>query len=298
MNKVMHIAELYRYPLKSGAAEQLASAEISNTGILFDRHWMVVSESGRFISQREKGAQKLSLMRAVLNDGSVELIAPERQPLIVPFEDPSHQKITVELHGKIYQGMDAGDTAAKWISDFLPPWKGERFRLVYFPSDEVRKTRDIYTQRATAETEFADGYAVLVTNRASLDDLNSRLTGNGVDPVNMSVFRPNVVLGGIEAWGEDSLREIQIGDVILEIVKPCGRCPITGVTQETGTFSKRPLEPRKTLETFHAGRHLLKTFPHLEADLLDSPMFGQNAVVVRPGRINANDPITVLSTRP
>ncbi len=80
-------------------------------------------------------------------------------------------------------------------------------------------------------------------------------------------------------------------------MKPCGRCPITGVTQELGTFSAKPNEPRTTLKDIHAGRHLTDKFPELEAELLDTPMFGQNAIVVRPGAIRVRDKIEVLSTR-
>ncbi len=119
----------------------------------------------------------------------------------------------------------------------------------------------------------------------------------GADPVQMNVFRPNLVIGGSAAWAEDELKQIQIGDAILEVVKPCARCPITGVTQELGSFSKSPQEPRKTLKSFHAGKHLVARFPNLEEELLDMPMFGQNAVVVRPGTVRVGDEIQVLSTR-
>lgn len=293
----MRVTEINRYPLKSGAADSLNNAELTLTGLTFDRHWMVVTESGRFISQREKGAQKLSLVRAVLLDEGVELFAPDKPSLMVPFESSDPRKMRVELHGDFYEGIDAGDDAARWFSEFLPSWKGESFRLVYFPSDSVRSTKDHYTQLDSAVTEFADGYAVLIANEESLADLNPRLEAAGADPVQMNVFRPNLVIGGSAAWAEDNLKQIQIGDAILEVVKPCARCPITGVTQELGSFSKSPQEPRKTLKSFHAGKHLVAKFPNLEEKLLDEPMFGQNAVVVRPGTVTVGDEIRVLSRR-
>jgi uncharacterized protein YcbX len=293
----MQVTEINRYPLKSGAADTLNNGELTLTGLTFDRHWMVVTESGRFISQREKGAQKLSLVRALLGDEGLELFAPGKDPLIVPFESATPRRITVELHDEFYEGVDAGDEAAQWFSEFLPPWKNESFRLVYFPSNYVRSTKGRYTQLDSAVTQFADGYAVLITNEASLADLNQRLEAAGVDPVKMNVFRPNIVIGGGAAWAEDELKQLQIGDAIVEVVKPCGRCPITGVTQELGSFSRSPQEPRRTLEDFHAGKDLIAKFPNLEEQLLDKAMFGQNAVVIRPGAVRVGDEIKVLSTR-
>lgn len=293
----MHLSEIYRYPLKSGAAEPLESAEMRLPGISFDRHWMVVTESGRYITQREKGAQKLALIKCVVGDHSVEFIAPDSPPLSIPLSRREERHISVELFDKTLLGADAGDEAARWISDYLPMWRGEKFRLIHFPSNYTRDTRGHYTQLETAQTEFADGYAALITNRASLEELNRRLGDAGVDPVLMSVFRPNLVIDGADAWAEDNLRQIQIGEVVLEVVKPCARCPITGVNQESGMFSQKPLEPRKTLSSFHAGRHLIQQFPELTDDLLDSPMFGQNAVVVRGGTIQRNDRIAIISKR-
>jgi len=256
-----------------------------------------VSESGRFISQREKGAQKLSLVRAVVSDEGLELFAPDKTPLLIPLESANPRRMQVELHGSFYQGVDAGDEAAQWLSEFLPQWQGESFRLVSFPSDYVRSTQGHYTQENSAVTEFADGYAVLITNESSLADLNPRLTAVGADPVQMNVFRPNLVIAGGEPWAEDGFKQLRIGEAVLEVVKPCGRCPITGVTQELGTFSRKPQEPRKTLKEFHAGRHLVTQFPNLEQDLLDKPMFGQNAIVIKPGVVRVDDEIEILSRR-
>jgi uncharacterized protein YcbX len=293
----MQVTEINRYPLKSGAADSLKMGQLTPTGLTFDRHWMVVSESGRFISQRDKGAQKLSLVRAAILDEGLELLAPDKSPLIVPFENASPRIIEVELHDQLYKGIDAGDEAARWFSELLPPWKGESFRLVYFPSDYTRSTKGHYTQDESAVAEFADGYAVLITNESSLADLNPRLESKGIAPVLMNVFRPNIVIGGAAPWEEDDVKRLQIGDAILEVVKPCARCSMTGVTQERGNFSKSPQQPRATLKEFHAGKHLLKQFPNLEDDLLDMPMFGQNAIVVQPGNVAVGDEITIISRR-
>ena len=51
-------------------------------------------------------------------------------------------------------------------------------------------------------------------------------------------FRPNLVLSGLDAHGEDHLDEIVFdtdeGPVRLKLVKPCARCSIPDVDPERG----------------------------------------------------------------
>ncbi|MFX5956912.1 MOSC domain-containing protein, partial [Acinetobacter baumannii] len=49
-------------------------------------------------------------------------------------------------------------------------------------------------------TRFSDGYPILLTTRASLDDLNQRLQRQGRAELPMNRFRPNIVLENIPAF--------------------------------------------------------------------------------------------------
>ena len=54
----------------------------------------------------------------------------------------------------------------------------------------------------------------------------------------MARFRPNLVLDGLDAHGEDALDEIAFdtpgGPVRLKMAKPCSRCEIPDVDPRTG----------------------------------------------------------------
>jgi hypothetical protein len=86
---------------------------------------------------------------------------------------------------------------------------------------------------------FADGFPLLVTTSASLEDFNKVLS----HPVRMDRFRPNIVVEGAEAWEEDEWSRARVGDVELCLLKPCGRCPVVDIDQESGR-----------LESSHYGR--------------------------------------------
>jgi len=90
---------------------------------------------------------------------------------------------------------------------------------------------------------FADGYPILVCTRASLAALNARLP----TPVPMERFRPNLVLDGLAPFAEDGIRAVRIGAVVLRLVKPCTRCTVPAVDQESG---ERSTDPAPALKEF------------------------------------------------
>ncbi|SUG48404.1 Flavodoxin reductases (ferredoxin-NADPHreductases) family 1 [Salmonella enterica subsp. arizonae] len=96
---------------------------------------------------------------------------------------------------------------------------------------------------------FADGYPYLLTNEASLRDLQRRCSAG----VQMEQFRPNLVISGVAAWEEDSWKVLRIGDVIFDVVKPCSRCIFTTISPEKG--QKHPSgEPLATLQSFRTAQ--------------------------------------------
>ena len=100
-----------------------------------------------------------------------------------------------------------------------------------------------WTGGREATTQFADGFSLLVTSQASLAGLNERLAAAGQPPVDMRRFRPNIVLGGLQAHDEDRTGAMTIdtggGLAVIEPVKPCARCPIPDIDPDTATPSHR-----------------------------------------------------------
>jgi hypothetical protein len=159
-----------------------------------------------------------------------------------------------------------GELCAQWFSDFL----GRRVRLVRFDPEQRRLSERRWSGAIEAETGFADGFPLLVTAAASMPVLNQRLQAQGAGPVTMARFRPNLVLDGLDAHGEDALDEITFttgeGPVRLKLVKPCARCPIPDVDPQTGVPG-------------HAVTDALMGY-RADARLDGSLTFGMNAVIV------------------
>jgi hypothetical protein len=82
----------------------------------------------------------------------------------------------------------------------------------------------------------------------------------------MERFRPNLVLRGLPAWAEDRIDTLSLGPVELRLVKPCTRCTIPSIDQQSG---ERSTDPAPALKQFRFSK------------ALRGVMFGENAVIVR-----------------
>lgn len=228
------IARLFIYPVKSCAAVELQQAELGETGLALDRSWMVVDPEGLFVTQRE--LPRMALVQPVLQPEGLGLRAPGMPDLRIGLQREGDAVGVQVWHDRV-QACDMGPQAARWFSDFL----GRPLRLVRFAPGQRRLSSFKWTAGLEAPNEFSDGYPVLLSSEASLQDLNRRLQDAGHAAVQVERFRPNVVLGGIEAFDEDRLEAVHIGTaagpVTLRPVKPCSRCPIPDIDPKTALSS-------------------------------------------------------------
>jgi MOSC domain-containing protein len=249
------ITGLFSYPVKSCRGIAHERAQLAATGFEGDRHWMLVRPNGRFVTQRE--LPRMALVGTQLNAAYLVLAAPGMPDLEVSREAAGVARdVTVwKFDGR---GIDCGDQAAAWATQFLET----PLRLVRFDPSAPRVCSPEWTLDTRAVTEFSDGYPILVISRASLADLNARLP----QALPMERFRPNVVIDGVEAYDEDRIHELRAGPVTLRIVKPCARCSITTTDQDRGAVDG--VEPLRTLKEYRYDSRL------------KGVLFGQNAIIV------------------
>jgi uncharacterized protein YcbX len=215
---------------------------------------MLVDMRGTFLSQRTH--PQLAQIEPVLGPNGLRLKAPSLEPLDVPYATCG-EELPVRVHGDPCIGIDQGSNAYEWASQAV----GQPARLVRVPAEPKRSANPRFAGSIRAPMGFADGFPLLVCNQASLDDLNTRLP----EPIPMARFRPNIVLTGLEAWAEDHIDTVAVGSLTLKLVKPCTRCTIPSVDQDTGL---RATDPTPALKAFRFDR------------ALHGVTFGENAVIV------------------
>lgn len=257
------IQQLFVYPVKSCAGVEVREAVLTETGLDLDRAWMVVDAAGRFVSQRE--LPRMALIQPQLKQFEMVLRAPGMLALHVAL-DTVEDPVTVQIWKDTVQAYGMGAVAAQWFTDFL----GQPLRLVRFDPDFRRLSSLQWTGGVEAPNQFADGFPVLVTSVASVDELNQRLAVAGHAAVGVARFRPNVVLQGIDAHDEDRVDMFHIttpeGAVQLQPVKPCTRCPIPDIDPATATSSPEVGD-------------MLRTYRQ-DARVNGAITFGMNAIVV------------------
>jgi uncharacterized protein len=263
----VRIDSLYVHPVKSCAGIAVNESLVIETGLEFDRAWMVVDAFGTFVTQRE--LPRMALIRPTLKTHEMVLRAPGMLALHIAL-DAVEQPVPVTVWRDTVPAYDMGDLAAQWFSDFLGPFKGGKLRLARFDPAHKRLSNRKWTGDVEAENAFSDGFPILVASTAGLAEVNRRLALVGHAPVTLSRFRPNIVLDGLEAHGEDHLDQIRFetaeGPVRLKLVKPCARCPIPDVD---------PL----TAERGHAVGDTLASY-RADARLEGAITFGMNAVIL------------------
>jgi hypothetical protein len=238
----MRIAGLFIYPVKSLRGCAVPAVEVDPLGFAGDRRFLVVDDSGRFLTQRT--LPRMALVAARLAGGTLTLSADGAGSVAVPATpEPAAPLRTVSIwkHEGL-QAEDCGPDAARWLGSFL----GQPVHLVRI-GPAFR--RDVLKKAARPGDRFAfnDGSPVLVTGEASLAALNDRIQENGGEPVPMDRFRPNLVLAGCAPFAEDAFPTLRIGEVLLRNAGKSDRCIVTTTDQLTGERGKEPL---RTLATF------------------------------------------------
>ena len=245
------IARLFVYPVKSCAGIEVQEALLTDTGLDLDRAWMVVDANGLFLTQR--ALPRMALIRPQLKSEEMVLRAPGMLALHVAI-DAVEAPITVTVWRDTVPAWDMGPVAAQWFSDFL----GQPCRLVRFDPEQRRLSSMDWTGGVEAPNQFADGFPVLIASEASVQELNRRLQAGGHATVGIERFRPNVVLAGVEPHDEDRVDLVRVeggaeGELHLQPVKPCARCPIPDIDPATAESSPAVGD---TLRTYRQDKRL------------------------------------------
>jgi len=259
------IEGLFIHPVKGCAPIAVRSARVTRRGLEDDRRWMVVDETGRFLSQRELPAMGAVAVRIA----GAALIVDEDLALPRALADGPRRPVTVWSHtGEAIVHAEG----SAWFSRRL----GRPCSLVFMPDDVVRPVNPA-RGRPGDVVSFADGYPVLLATEASRAEVERRA---GV-PIAMARFRPNVVTSAPAPFDEDRWRALTLGAVSFRNVKPCERCVVTTLDPITQAAGKEPL---RTLSTFRARDGAV--------------WFGVNLIPDAEGELHVGDPVAVTEFQP
>lgn len=266
---MLRLSALCIYPIKSLGGITLSEARVTDRGLAHDRRWMLVDHQKQAITQRQ--VPSMALLQPMITGDTLQVHRRDRPDVsfTFPIRIDASPRITVQVFEDVCEAVPVSVEADAWFSQQL----GTACQLVHMPDDSLRPVDEQYAQHGEV-TSFSDAYPLLVIGQASLDHLNQRLE----IPLPMDRFRPNLVFTGGEAHAEDQWHNFTVGKVGFTVAKPCARCVVTTIDQQTAARGKEPL---KTLSTFRQQGHKV--------------MFGQYVLVKQRGSVAVGDAIVADS---
>ena len=229
----MKLVELYRYPIKSAAAQSIRQAHFGPLGLEGDRQRVLASPDGRFVTARECPR----LARIYWVDSTLEYCGQRSPAVTFAGEDQ-----VVSVWKRTQSGVSASAAVNDWLSDVLE----QPVTLLQLPSNESQ--------------HYGDSQPVMVLFRETAQRIE-RALGR---PFSALQLRPNLVIDGGEAFTEKTLTTLQVGSVTLAAVEPCTRCKMINLAPDTEVYP-RPLDVSSTLMQlqpgFVAGHHFAVASP-------------------------------------
>jgi len=262
---MIKIKDIIIYPVKGLAGISLNECLALEKGLEHDRRFMLVEPDGKFISQREY--PKLALFKTKILGEHLE-ISYGNSELRIPLlkEETKLQVVTVWEHN--VEAYRSDPSIDEWFSDHL----GKSCLLVYM-NEQNSRVKLLKKSPDTTQVSFADGYPYLFLGTESMELLNQKM---GLD-YKIDRFRANIILETVESHIEDTLDHVSFSGTAFRMIKPCARCQVTTIDQNTG---KRGKEPLKTLATYRKKDHKI--------------YFGMNAVCLTEGKIRVGDVLETI----
>ncbi len=255
------ISALYIYPVKSLAGYSVPCATVLERGFAHDRRWMVTDSNYDLLTQREY--PRMALIKTAISQHSLTLSCAGHGTVALPLEPPKGPLVTARVWNDRVPAQTVGPEADRWLTEVI----GTPCHLVFMPENGQRAISPTYAPEGL-HTSFADSLPYLVIGQAALEGLNQRLP----QPVLIDRLRPNIVFTGGPAHAEDHWQAFTVNDVTFRVGKPCQRCMLINVNQQSGEKSNEPLRTMSQYRNFD-GR----------------VMFGQTLVALQSGLVHVGD---------
>ncbi|MEQ9488753.1 MAG: MOSC domain-containing protein [Alphaproteobacteria bacterium] len=209
------VTNLYRYPVKGMAADELQKVELRKGGSFpFDRAYALAHASTGVNKTNPHWAPPHNFIMLKRDDKLAQLG--------LDFDEET-TTLTVTRRGKPVSRGNLNDQMGKTVL--------ESFLAGYLPQGPRGNPKIL---EAPEGVRFADReqLSVSIINLASLRDIE-RVMRRPIDPLR---FRANIYIDGTPAWNENTWvgKTIRIGDVDFDVIEQISRCDATNVEPVTG----------------------------------------------------------------
>ncbi|KAJ1653985.1 hypothetical protein IWQ61_006005 [Dispira simplex] len=279
----IHLREIMIFPIKSCRGMRLSSGKtwpLTPHGLLHDREWSLVdARTGRTLSQKQY--PRMCLIRPAIDR--------HRQRLRISVPGLPDLSLELTKRAEEYELLDCRvcgehvvthryrcQSVTRWFSTFFgfPCYLARqistpsRSMLLNSSKGKVSLSDSCATIDQTHSFMlFANESPFLLISQASVQQVGQWMTQHQ-SPLKTVVistdrFRANFTITGsqLTPFQEDYHHLVRIGEQYFELVKPCTRCQMVCIDQDTGEGSREPfstlsIHRRSNRGKVHFGQHL------------------------------------------
>lgn len=232
MTAVGVVEAVYRYPVKSMQGEQVGAVDITHRGVVGDRTYALVDEAtGRIASAHRPDMWGL-LLRCSARWDDTRVLVTLPDGVTLPVGRDLEQRLSALLHRTVRFIQQAPDDAeydfeVADVANHAPADFVDKMLARAAAGSRVGRLRIALDAPSGTLVDVAPVHVVTTGSLAALDR-----SGGDAD---IRRFRPNIVInnGNSARFTESELdqREVQVGDVELNLTMPTMRCLMTTLEQ-------------------------------------------------------------------
>ncbi len=222
------VVSLWRYPVKSMQGEELNSSLVGERGLLGDRVYALVDTGDGKVASAKNPRKWPNLFAFRASYAEEPRSSGEPAPVGITLPDGTHAAGNQANLASLLKPILGREAALKAAVPDKPVLEE------YWPDIEGLDHRDKVTDETMPAGTFFDLAPVHLLTTSTLDRLRSHYPEGRFE---VRRFRPNIVVavdGHPRAFVENDWvgRTLLLGsEVRLQIIKPCGRCVMTTLSQ-------------------------------------------------------------------
>jgi uncharacterized protein YcbX len=278
---MMHISQIWQYPVKSMIGGTVDRARLVETGMADDRTWAVRDEVRGGIRGAKKIGNLMKLAARHDTGGAVVITLPDGTS-INSNDDDADARVSAAIDHPVTlwplapaDDLDFYRRGAADSDDIVEEMRGIFGREEGEPLPDFSIFPPIITEFESPPGTYLDAFPLMIMSTSALRSLQQALPDSAID---VRRFRPSFVIDTGDETGHPEFgwsgRSAAIGDAVIQFNAPCPRCVM--VTREV---SDELPQDRRVL------RHVVKD--------LDQNL-GVYATVTTPGAIAVGDEIRFL----
>lgn len=291
---VTSVTEIIIYPVKSLAGISLQSAKVEPEGLQHDRRWAIVDSASAVLTAREY--PELLQLQTKVNANGVQVTNPAGESIEIPFDptvndnQPTKNQVKPETLSIFKDSVDGCEIDAL-LNTFFSDYLGRSCRLMGTSPTSHRPVAARHGGKPGDYVGFADSCPLLLTNTASLTELNTHITdklkkeGLAQNEILMRQFRPNIVIQGSGPYTEESWSQLQINQFQFDVAQLCKRCNLATTHPDNSQLHPKQ-EPLRTLAST---RPRFKGGVAFGLHLTPHEIIQQNGDKQQGGRLNIGD---------